>query len=77
MPLYSGDKEYLSAEGTEEDFTLVFLGDCKWSVDSYTVFEDKLKPYTEEELICPNADEDLDDSYNSKIIKRRLKDYEN
>ena len=25
MPLYSGDKEYLSAEGTEEDFTLVFL----------------------------------------------------
>ena len=50
MPLYSGDKEYLSAEGTEEDFTLVFLGDCKWSVDSYTVFEDKLKPYTEEEL---------------------------
>ena len=55
MPLYSGDKEYLSAEGTEEDFTLVFLGDCKWSVDSYTVFEDKLKPYTEEELdtLCP------------------------
>ena len=26
-------------------------------------------PYAEEELICPNADEDLDDSYNSKIIQ--------
>lgn len=26
-------------------------------------------PYAEEELICSNADEDLDDSYNTKIIQ--------
>lgn len=50
MPLYSGEKEYISEEGTDEDFTLVFTGDCKWSVDCYTKFEKDLKPYTEEEL---------------------------
>ena len=44
MPLYSGEKEYISEEGTDEDFTLVFTGDCKWSVDCYTKFEKDLKP---------------------------------
>lgn len=50
MSLYSWDKIFLSSEGTDEDFTLIFLGDCKWSVDCYTKFEEGLKPYTEEEL---------------------------
>lgn len=36
MPLYSYEKEYMLEEGTEDDFTLVFKGDCKWSVEAYT-----------------------------------------
>lgn len=50
MPLYSGDKDVLREEGTDENYELVFTGDCKWSVDSYTKFEEDLKPYTDEEL---------------------------
>ena len=37
MPLYSWEKEYLSEEGTDEDYTLVFSGACKWSVDENKV----------------------------------------
>lgn len=36
MPLYCGETEYLSEEGSSDDFTLIFKGDCKWSVDAYT-----------------------------------------
>lgn len=50
MPLYSGEKEYISEEGTETDFTLVFQGDCKWAVDSYTQPMTNPVAFTEEEL---------------------------
>ncbi len=50
MPLYSYEKIYLSEEGTDADFTLVFSGDCKWSVDSYTMPLENPVPFTEEEL---------------------------
>ena len=54
MPSYSYEKEYLEEEGTDEDFTLVLRGDCKWSVSSYTTPMTDPKPFTEEELdaIC-------------------------
>jgi hypothetical protein len=50
MPLYSGEKEIVRESGTEEDYVLLFLGDCKWSVDSYTSNNLKLEPYTKEQL---------------------------
>lgn len=50
MPLYTSDKEMLIEEGTEEDFTLVFTGDCKWYPDAYTKAVENLAPFTEEEL---------------------------
>ena len=50
MPLYSWEKEYLSEEGTDEDYTLVFSGACKWSVDAYTSKQKGLVPYTSEEI---------------------------
>ena len=50
MPLYSWEKEYLSADGTEEDYTLVFSGACKWSVSAYTKKQKDLVPYTPEEI---------------------------
>ena len=57
MPLYSWEKEYLSEEGTEDDFTLIFLGACKWGVDCYTSPMKDPKPFTDEEL---NAVQDGD-----------------
>ena len=75
MPLYSGEKEYISEDGTDEDFTLVFTGDCKWSVDCYTKFEKDLKPYTEEELdkVFKN-DDGLDISkYAEELVKENRK----
>ena len=50
MPLYSWEKDYLSEEGTDEDFTLVFSGACKWSVSAYTTKQEGLVPYTTAEI---------------------------
>ena len=50
MPLYSGEKYVLSEEGTEDDYTLVFLGDCKWSVSAYTKKLPEVRTFTQEEL---------------------------
>ena len=50
MPLYSYEKEFLDEEGTDEDFILTFMGDCKWAVDCYTSPMENPKPFTEEEL---------------------------
>lgn len=50
MPLYSWGKEYISEEGTDDDYTLVFSGACKWGVHSYTSYKDGLVPYTLEEI---------------------------
>ncbi len=50
MPLYSSEKEYISEEGSDDDFTLVFSGDCKWSVHYRTTPQKDLVPFTEEEI---------------------------
>lgn len=50
MPLYSYEKIYISAEGTDEDFTLVFSGDCKWGINYRTVPMENPMPLTEEEI---------------------------
>jgi hypothetical protein len=50
MPLYSYEKEFLSEDGNDNEFTLVFTGDCKWGVDCYTSAMTNPKPFTKEEL---------------------------
>ena len=50
MPLYSSDKFVLSEEGTEDEYSLVFIGDCKWHVDAYTQVRPDIEPFTDEEL---------------------------
>ena len=50
MPLYSYEKEYLLEEGNDNDFTLIFFGDCKGSVDSYTSIHKNLIPFTKEQI---------------------------
>ena len=50
MPLYSSEKILLREEGTDEDFTLVFSGDCKWAVNCYTVPLENPAPLREEEI---------------------------
>jgi hypothetical protein len=57
MPLYSWEKEFLREEGTNEDYTLVFLGACKWGIDYRTVPMANPVPFTEDEL---NAVQDGD-----------------
>lgn len=50
MPLYRGEKEILSEEGTPDDFTLVFRGDCKYSVDGYAGPLKEPRILTDEEI---------------------------
>lgn len=50
MPLYCDEKEILSEEGTDEKYTIVFSGACKWSVDSYTNPMDNPQPLTQEKI---------------------------
>jgi hypothetical protein len=68
MPLYSYEKEYLTEEGTEDDFTLVFKGDCKWSVSSYTSPMTDPKPFTEEELDAVEDGDHWDKNLRDKSI---------
>ena len=68
MPLYSGDKYIIREEGSDDDYTSVFTGDCKWSVDSYTKYVDGLMPYTKEEL---DKIED-GDGWNYPLINKSL-----
>lgn len=50
MPLYSWEKDILFEDGTDENFTLIFTGGCKWGVDRYTKDYKDLLPYTDEEV---------------------------
>ena len=50
MPLYSWEKDILSEEGEDDDYTLIFTGACKWSTSSYTHHTDGLVPYTPEQV---------------------------
>lgn len=50
MPLYVGEKEILFEEGTDDDYTLIFKGDCKWGIDYGTDDFGRLEPFTEEEI---------------------------
>ena len=68
MPLYSSEKDYLLEEGTEDDFTLVFTGDCKWAVDCYTSPMKDPKPFTQEELDAVNDGDHWDKTLKDKSI---------
>jgi hypothetical protein len=68
MPLYSWEKEYLDEEGTEDDFTLVFLGACKWGVDCYTSPLKDPKPFTDEELNAVQDGDHWDKTMRDKSI---------
>ena len=50
MPLYSGDKDIVFEDGTDEEYSLIFTGDCKWHVDAYTQALTNPQPFTPEEL---------------------------
>lgn len=54
IPDYSGDKEILYANGTEDDYLLWFKGDCKWELDAYCG-ENPNVTYE------PDEDDDIDD----------------
>jgi hypothetical protein len=49
-PLYAGEKQYLYESGTDEEFTLIFLGTCKCGINAYTVPMKNPRPLTDEEL---------------------------
>lgn len=68
MPLYSWEKEYISEEGTEDDFTLVFLGACKWGTSAYTSPISNPKPFTEEELDAVEDGDHWDKTLKDKSI---------
>ena len=68
MPLYSWEKEYISEEGTEDDFTLVFLGACKWGTSAYTSPMSNPKPFTEEELDAVEDGDHWDKTLKDKSI---------
>ena len=51
MPLYSWEKEYMDEEGTDDEYSLLFSGACKWGVDCYTSWDKALTaPYTAEQV---------------------------
>lgn len=51
MPLYSGEKEYVEENGTDDEYQLLFTGDCKWSVNAYTSWNNTLTaPYSPDEI---------------------------
>lgn len=50
MPLYSYEKIIISEEGTDDDFTLVFSGDCKWGMNYRTVPLENPAPLSEAEI---------------------------
>lgn len=68
MPLYSWEKEMLSEEGTEEDFTLVFLGACKWSVKYGTSAIPNIAPFTDAELEAVADGDHWDTTMRDKSI---------
>ena len=68
MPLYSWEKEYISEEGTEDDFELVFLGACKWSTSAYTSAMKDPKPFTKEELEAVQDGDHWDKTMKDKSI---------
>lgn len=60
MPSYGMDFEIFIEEGTEDNYTLGFTGDCKWSVSAYTSTHDDVELLTEDIL---NDYEKLDKYY--------------
>lgn len=68
MPLYSWEKEYLSEEGTEDEFELIFLGACKWAVDSYTSKMQNPVPFTDDELNAVRDGDHWDKTLRDKSV---------
>ena len=58
----------MSEEGTEDDFTLVFLGACKWTVDCYTTKMENPKPLTDEELNAVQDGDHWDKTLKDKSV---------
>lgn len=46
----NSNKVIIKEEGTDDNFELIFSGECEWSVDAYTNDKLKPKPYTDEEI---------------------------
>ena len=50
MPLGDWEKDYLFEEGTDDNFTLIFIGGCKWAVDYRTSRHRDIVPFTKEQI---------------------------
>ena len=50
MPLGDWEKDYLFEEGTDDNFTLIFIGGCKWAVDYRTSRHKDIVPFTKEQI---------------------------
>lgn len=46
----NSNKVIIKEEGVDDNFELIFSGECEWSVDAYTNDKLKPKPYTDEEI---------------------------
>ena len=51
LNIMSGDyNEILRSDGTEDEYEILFRGECNWDVDAYTVEGLVTRPYTEDEI---------------------------
>ena len=68
MPLYSWEKEYVSEDGTDDDFELIFSGACKWGTSAYTSPMTNPMPFTDEELNAVQDGDHWDKTLRDKSI---------
>jgi len=68
MPLYSGEKEDLYENGTDEAYEFVFSGNCKWSVSSYTFPLTNPKPLSIKEIEMIEDGDHWDKTLRDKSI---------
>lgn len=68
MPAFNRDKDILSEEGTDDNYTLVMIGDCKWSVSAYTENMKDPKPFTQEELEAIGDGDHWDKTLKDKSV---------
>ena len=68
MPSFNRDKDILSEEGTDDNYTLVMIGDCKWSVSAYTENMKDPKPFTLEELEAIGDGDHWDKTLKDKSV---------
>ena len=68
MPAFNRDKEILSEEGTDDNYTLVLIGDCKWSVSAYTERMADPQPFTQEQLEAIEDGDHWDKTLKDKSV---------